>query len=459
MKFTDILRSVIVENSRMEILVDKLTKVQGDKKPLLKPEELFALIVADPESKIEGGVDIDNFKGNFKVVKKVGPYTNWLIKQFLSIIPKDSDGVPIQKDGQDDKYYNNLLKKERSQFWEDLYKTTDDLRKFHRFKNKLEQEYRDINKLNMEKLNYLMLPYSLEKTKATKDEKEEAKQTYEHPGGEVVLRGSNWTVVKISDRGKLGKDAACFYGGNDKKPVMGESGWCTSSPGLSYFDRYIKDGPLYVILPNSPEEFMSGGPKVGNISGLPAKRYQFHFPSNQYMDANDRQIDLISFLKENPELKEYFKPEFAKGLTKQDGKELHMEYPNDSSSKFVALYGWDDLFKNMNKDLESFDFTNRSKQPLDLKFPKELGELKNLQTFFVEDALSEVPESLKELKKLEFISLPNNRNLKELPEFLADLPELIALSIKGTPSDIKIPERLQKRFTSNGGDVWFVHND
>ena len=447
MKFTDILRSVIVENSRMEILADKLTKVQGDKKPLLKPEELFALIVADPESRIEGGVDIDNFKGNFKVVKKVGPYTNWLIKQFLSIIPKDSDGAPLQKDGQDDKYYNNLLKKERSQFWEDLYKTTEDLRKFHRFKGKLPQELRDINKLTIQTLFDNVKDFSLEKEKATKEDRKEASKTFIYPGSELIYDGDEWVVTKITDKGQAGKDAACFFGGFNQ-----ETRWCTSAPGLSWFDRYIKDGPLYQVFKRNDSPT--------SRTGLPTERYQFHFPSNQFMDINDRQINLVEFLKDKaPELKEVFKPEFAKGLTKQDGKELHMDYPNDSSSKFVALYGWDDLFKNMNKDLESFDFTNRSRQPLDLKFPKELGELKNLQTFFVEDALSEVPESLKELKKLEFISLPNNRNLKELPEFLADLPELIALSIKGTPSDIKIPERLQKRFTSNGGDVWFVHND
>ena len=94
-----------------------------------------------------------------------------------------------------------------------------------------------------------------------------------------------------------------------------------------------------------------------------------------------------------------------------------------------------------------------------MKFPKELGEFKNLQTFFVENALDKVPEELKGMKNLQFISLPNNKSLKELPEWLADLPELIALSIKGTPNDIVIPERLKKEFTNNGGRVWFVHND
>jgi hypothetical protein len=65
---------------------------------------------------------------------------------------------------------------------------------------------------------------------------------------------------------------------------------------------------------------------------------------------------------------------------------------------------------------------------------------------------------LKDLKNLEFLSLPNNPNLKELPEWIADLPNLIALSVKGGNLDLKIPERLQQRFVENGGEVWFVQS-
>jgi len=83
--------------------------------------------------------------------------------------------------------------------------------------------------------------------------------------------------------------------------------------------------------------------------------------------------------------------------------------------------------------------------------------LKNLQTFYVENGISEVPEELKGLKNLEFISFPNNKNLRELPEWLADMPNLIALSIKGAPSNIKIPKKLQDKIDS--GEFWFVHNN
>jgi len=446
MKFTDILRKVIVEQSRMDVLVDKLTKPKGDKKPLLNNEELFALIAADPESKINTDADIDSFKGDFSVVKKVGPYSQWLIKQYLSLVPMMGDGeTPVSKE--DEKLYKSVLKQGRKQFFEDLYKTTEDLRKFHRFKNNLPQDQRDINKMTIGSLFDAVKGFSLEKTKASADEKKEAASTFEFPGSEVLYNGPNWAVTKVSDTGKLGKAAACFFGGYHE-----ETRWCTSAPGLTWFENYIKDGPLYQVYNKNSKP----SPKTG----LPEDRYQFHFGRNQFMDIHDQSIKLVEFLNDRaPEIKNLFKSEFAKGLQKGSGndKQLVIEYPRDSSSKYVALYGWDDLFKQLDSGLTHIDFTNSSGEPLNLKFPKELANLKNLQTFYVENAISEVPEELKGLQNLEFLSFPNNKNLKEIPEWVADLPNLIALSVKGTPSNLKVPQRVKDRIEK--GDIWFVHNN
>jgi hypothetical protein len=320
MKFQHLLRTVIVEQSRMDVLADKLTKAEKGKKPLLTPEELFALVVADPQTKVAEGVDIDSFGGDFSVVKKVGPYAQWIIKTYLNQRPKDEEG---QFRDLSDKMAANMAKIMRAQFMEDLYKITGDLQKFDRHKGKIPSELRDINKLTPEKLYDLVKDFSMEKTKASKEEKKIAAQTYEHPGGEIVFRGPQWTIAKVEDKGQLGKDAACFYGGNQLEPSKGETRWCTSAPGLSWFDRYIKDGPLYVIIPNTTEG------KRGEVSGLPAERYQFHFPSNQFMDVHDQQKDLVQLLNgPMKELKNYFKPEFVKGLSKdaKSGKELVIDY-------------------------------------------------------------------------------------------------------------------------------------
>jgi len=292
-RFTNILKDLIIESSRFQVLFDKFVKPkEKGKKGMMPFETLFAIIAADPTSKFPQGMDIDNSKPEDMDKVKIGKYTQWLLKNF--VIPTNLDVEP------DSPRYKGAYQQYQELFMEDLYKVTGDLQKFERFKNRLPQELRDINKLTPETLYDNVKDFSLEKTKATKDEKKEASKTYQHPGAEIVYRGTDWTIAKIEDKGQLGKDAACFYGGSYQEPSKGETRWCTSSPGLTWFDRYIKDGPLYVVIPNKGQKH-TGDREFGDVSGLPALRYQFHFPSNQFMDPSDRQIDLVDFLNTNEE--------------------------------------------------------------------------------------------------------------------------------------------------------------
>ena len=49
--------------------------------------------------------------------------------------------------------------------------------------------------------------------------------------------------------------------------------WCTATGNTKqWFDRYAKDGPLYIFV------------------GPDGEKYQFHYESSQYMDSNDRSI-------------------------------------------------------------------------------------------------------------------------------------------------------------------------
>ena len=436
MKFSGLLKGLIIEQGRYEILKKTYTqpKKKGDKvKPArMKTEQLDTIILADPTTRRDGDK-----------IKKAGTYSPWLVKQFLRLEPEADYGTPQFKD--------EMTELQRL-FFEDLYKSTDALKKFDRFKGQIEQDKRDINKHNIESLIDITLDFSLDKTKATKDEKKEAAKSYEHPGGDVIFRGPNWTVVKIEDQGELGRDAACFYGGNSLNSGKGETGWCTSAPGLRWFNNYIKDGPLYVVIPNEPTSFRDASKTVGDVSGLPALRYQFHFPSNQYMDPNDRQIDLVKFLSENPELKEVFKPEFMKGLTGTEGTSVSVEYPRDSASKFIALYGFDEFFENLPDNLERLDFVKSTnsyrndpdKSDMAVELPKSVGRFKKLNALHLEGILNKLPKEIGELKELVFLSIPNNPNLDKLPEEVANLKNLQVINLKNSPN-VKIPDEIENK--------------
>ena len=439
--FTNILKDLIVESSRFQVLFDKFVKPkEKGKKGMMPFETLFAIIAADPTSKFPQGMDIDNAKLEDMDKVKIGKYTQWLLKNFIN--PSTLDVTP------DSPRYKGAFEQYQELFMEDLYKVTGDLQKFERFKNRLPQELRDINKLTPETLYDNVKDFSLEKTKASATEKKEASKSYQHPGADIVYRGTDWTIARISDTGKLGKDAACFYGGSYQEPGKGETRWCTSSPGLTWFDRYIKDGPLYVVMPNTGKKFKTDK-EFGDVSGLPAFRYQFHFPSNQYMDPDDRQIDLIDFLNTNEEgMKEFFKPEFMKGLSSAGGTKVSVNYPSDSASKFIALYGFDEFFETLPKNINRLEFIAKSQNNLNLNIPSTIGNFKDLTALHFVGCVASLPDSICNLEKLQFLSLPDNPNIQMLPSCIAQMPRLSVVNMKGSNKN-SIPDSLKQRLETD----------
>jgi hypothetical protein len=422
MKFTEVLKNIITEDVRSELFLKKFTEPTKDKKtgktvnPVLTKNELLTLILNDPTSRAEENAE------DFGQVKKTGGYVQWMINQIKRLRP---NGVDPKKP----------TNSEVSLFFEDLYKIKDDLIKFERFKSQLPVDKRDINKLTSDELYDLVKDFSLEKATTTKAERKDAK--YNHPGGEFVLETPKYVITKIERKDELGKEAACFYGGNNK-----ETRWCTSSPGLSYFERYIKDGPLYQVFDKESE--------VSPETGLPSERFQFHFPSSQFMDKHDRQIELIDFLNSaGDEVKDYFKPEFMKGLINQSsgGNTLEIEFPRSSAAKFISLYGFDDFFETIPDNLVRMDISGAGSSAF--KLPESIGRLKKLTGLHIDGLLSEIPDSICQLKDLRYLSLPNNKELKTLPMCIKDLPNLKLINYKGS-DNLKIPEEITSKIKSWG---------
>jgi hypothetical protein len=457
LRFTNILRDLIVESSRFQVLFDKFVKPKEKGQRGIMPfETLFALIAADPTTKIPEGMNVDTAKPEQMEKVKIGKYAQWLLKNFVT--PKLEPNHPLMVLDPQSGQYKSALREFQNLFMEDLYKVTTNLQKFERFKNRLPQEYRDINKLTPETLYDQVKDFSLEKTKATAAEKKEASQTYAHPGAEIVYRGQDWTVAKISDKGPLGKEAACFYGGSHNEARRGETNWCTSSPGLQWFDRYIGKGPLYVVIPNTPSSFKTYGKETGEVSGLPANRYQFHFPDNQFMDADDRQINLIEFLNTNEEgLKQFFKPEFMKSLSGDKGEKIVIDYPSDSASKFIALYGFDEFFATLPATLKRLTFKNTSRDKISLNIPNDIGRFKQLNAINFVGCVASIPEAICSLENLQYLSLVNNPDLQMLPDCIGNMPNLMVINLGGSDAKRVLPQSVFNRAEEDEDFNLFTH--
>ena len=439
MKFTSLLKSIIVEESRFEVLLNALTKPGEDKegnktKPKLSKKEFMDLVLADPTTRLNN-VDIETATSEELGKIKAGSYVPWLVKHYL--MPKtESERKP------GDYTYEKELKVAKEVFLEDLYKVTDDLKKFERFKGRLPKEMRDINKLTPDQLYDAVKDFDLTLATTTKAERKSAPV---HPGAKLVFDGPNWRVVEIEDKGQVGKEAACFYGGNNV-----ETRWCTSAPGASWFERYIKDGPLYVIF--NPDDT-----DVSPNTGLPKNRYQFHFPSNQFMDKDDRQQDLVGLLN-GPmnDLKAFFKPEFAKGLTGTSGKDFKVDSLSSGAvGKFISLYGLDDLIESLPKTLETFSIQNRdSRETVKIELPSEIGQFKNLVHIITDNvSFKSIPESVCQLKNLKFLAVMKNPELTTVPECIADLPSLMFLNLKESPN-AKIPSSITEKGEEMQPGMW-----
>ena len=405
LSFTDILSNVILENSRYEVLVNKFAKAKKKgQKPKIDLDTLRDLMMSDPTTK-------QDLESGEQEIKKVGAYSQWIIKQWMGLQQKADE---VYAYGSNE--WGVKLEQLQEQFMEDLYKTTEDLQKFHRFKSQIAQEKRDINKItSVDELYDLTKGFSLEQATTTKADRvlKDAEMVYDGPNWEILIPQS--------------EEASCHYGANTR--------WCTAGSSNNYFDHYSKDGPLYIIT-NKKD---------------PTDKYQFHFESNQFMDKEDRTVPLSPFLNARPELKEYFKEMFKVFLNKdqQHGKRVQVRYPNDNVSKYIGIYGFDEFMDSLPQDMVRFDFEasggygsqdKLTSRPL----PEKFTTFQDLQILHIEGLVSEIPESISNLKKLKFLSLAKNPDLKSLPDSLADLENLEVINIKDSPN-VEIGPRLQEK--------------
>jgi hypothetical protein len=451
MKITSLLSSLITENARLQHVYD--TYVKPNPKIKTQPgqpargimdfDTLKNIIFGDPDTKVPNGFDKEGatFEEMSKV--KVGKYVQWMLKNFVQPKLEYEVGTPE---------YKRAAQEYRRLFIEDMDKMNVDLLKFERFKGKLPEGERDIARYTPATLSLAVDEFKLTKdSKSSKEERITKENPYQYPGSNIEIVTPNWTIVKISENNQEGKNAAGYFGGYyDTRDEFDETNWCTSKLDGTYFEHYIKDGPYYVVLPNTDTEF-------GKKTGLPKNRYQFHFPSNQYMNRRDRGINLVEFLNgEGSDLKEYFKPQFAKGLTTGGGDIVEINYPDSASGKFIALYGFDELFDSLPDTITKLLITNKSQERIALDVPSSIGRFKNLEALMLNNIAKTLPDTICQLKSLNFLALPSNKDLQSLPECIKELPELAFINLKDVNANIKIPQGLKDRLEDEGMGFFYL---
>ena len=160
---------------------------------------------------------------------------------------------------------------------------SQDIQQFHQLPKQRKQQLdieTDINKYTWQDIRNIADKITIDRDSETDT------KNYKHTDDMKVLYSGDMGLLAVPET----EAASCELGRGTK--------WCTATQSDNMFSRYNEKGPLYVWIPSEkmPEK------KTSN-------KYQFHFPTVQFMDKNDKEIDpeLINYFRtKHPVLKKLF---------------------------------------------------------------------------------------------------------------------------------------------------------
>lgn len=220
-------------------------------------------------------------------------YSKIPFEDFINIVSSDPqtllDNGKIQRMGKYAKLLISLFQKGGLQI-EDLDKA----------KEYLGYVYQHKIPLDLGKIKELGDLYNVVKDYIAKDTKSlgEILKVLSKDEFKVLHNGENWYIFQ-----PLTEKASCYLGVNTE--------WCTTWGPYSLnkkhkdrgnmFSRYSPQGPLFIMIDKQN----------------PDHKYQFHFESNQYMDRDDKRINVSEFIvkRENKEIFDYFFPSFTREVS------------------------------------------------------------------------------------------------------------------------------------------------
>ena len=322
---------------------------------------------------------------------------------------------------------------DRENFFEDLQtKAIEALETFTFLKktNVLTLEHRDINRYKtINDFVNMVKPYM------DTDEGDDSVHTLDHKeltcirnftektnksgNAELVFQNEQWVIVVTHDQ--------------DANKEFGKyTTWCTASRSGVYgnmFDSYHGRGELFVLI-------RKGYGSKRAIKAHPNYRLQFHFEDGQYMDANDKSININTFLHENKEVKRYFRNYIVKTvLPKRQEKHARSSGRQHEDIKYLLNVGFgDEIIKIFKESMPAtVDFSSHK---IESEYLENIGEVTSIVELKLNDCgLTYLPESIKNLKNLKKLYFRHNPGITKIPDWVSELTELSVLDCTGC--DIK----------------------
>ncbi len=333
-------------------------------------------------------------------------YVSWFMNLYRNIIKNEIHDQHLEHERNDNNtFFEDLLSKVKGAIETFI---------FIKKTNALNVENRDINKFKtISEFIEVVKPYTIayqsddNEDIHTLNRKELAciKRFTNKDGGsgsaELVFENDKWLIAVTHD-----------------KPANIEFGkyttWCTA--GNRYQDMftwYHTRGTLFVLIRKG------FGSKLA-ITNNPEYRLQFHFETNQYMDANNQSIDIASFFKENIGVKEYF-------IDYLTTTALPLRLKKESfigNIKYLIDLGYADNIIDMVKKSNPISL-NLTNCRIDSKYLLNIGCITSLTELDLSNCdLDALPESIKLLKNLKSLKFSGNSKVTTIPSWINDIEGL-----------------------------------
>lgn len=171
---------------------------------------------------------------------------------------------------------------------------------------------------------------------------------------------------------------------------------------------------------------------------------------NQLSESDIAILNLPGMTKLKEEMKKKFATDF------QSGDNISIRIPAQKEGKYIALYGFDELIRNLSSNVKFFEIVCTEKNYPQYDLPSEFCErFTQLETLVLENIVSSIPDNISNLRNLTVLNLKGNKELKTLPSSVLKMGNLDMVILRNAPDDFTPPQGFDEYFEDMGDNFYY----